>query len=55
MNPPQDRIPEEKTQEVFTLAAQLYAQLEQRQKFRQSLFNRQSSRFNYSSGKLNNL
>ena len=26
MNPPQDRIPEEKTQEVFTLAAQLYAQ-----------------------------
>jgi hypothetical protein len=26
MNRPQDRIPEEKTQEVFTLAAQLYAQ-----------------------------
>lgn len=26
MNYPQDRIPEEKTQEVFTLAAQLYAQ-----------------------------
>jgi hypothetical protein len=67
MNRPEDRIPEEKTQEVFALAAQLYAQHNQsysvqelmdagaEAKYRQSLFNRQLSRFNYSEYQLSNL
>jgi hypothetical protein len=67
MNRPEYRIPEEKTQEVFTLAAQLYAQHNQsysvkelmdagaEAKIRQSLFNKRSISFSYSTHQLSNL